>query len=108
MFVDLTSGKLATVLADANGNRLTVTISQSQLQPAPLGQPKAVPERYLEDGRQAMLNLKVDKLPARLAQQDKQIGTLTAQLKEQAAQIQKVSAQLEVSKPAPRVVTNKP
>ncbi|MGC2628286.1 MAG: hypothetical protein WA269_15765, partial [Candidatus Udaeobacter sp.] len=55
VFVDLTSGKLATVLADANGNRLTVPISQSQLQAAPLGQPNAVPERYLEDGRQAML-----------------------------------------------------
>jgi hypothetical protein len=33
---------------------------------------------------------------------------LTAQLKEQAAQIQKVSAQLEVSKPAAKVVVNKP
>jgi hypothetical protein len=33
---------------------------------------------------------------------------LTAQLKEQAAQIQKVSAQLEVSKPAAKVVANKP
>jgi hypothetical protein len=108
VFVDLTSGKLATVLADANGNRLTVPFSQSQLQPAPLGQPNAVPQRYLEDGRQAMLNLKVEKLQVKVAQQDKQIETLTAQLKEQARQIQKVSAQLEVSKPAPRVVTNKP
>jgi hypothetical protein len=108
VFVDLTSGKLATVLADANGNRLTVPISQSQLQPAPPGQPNAVPQRYLEDGRQAMLNLKVEKLQVKVAQQDKQIETLTAQLKEQAAQIQKVSAQLEVSKPAPRVVMNKP
>jgi septal ring factor EnvC (AmiA/AmiB activator) len=96
------------VLTDAIGNRLTVPISQTQLQPAPLGQPNAVPERYLEDGRQAMLNRKVEKLQVRVAQQDKQIETLTAQLKEQAAQIQKVSAQLEVSKSAPRVVTNKP
>jgi multidrug resistance efflux pump len=55
-----------------------------------------------------MLNLKVEKLQAAVAQQDKQVATLTAQLKEQAAQIQKVSAQLEVSKPAPRIVTNKP
>ena len=55
-----------------------------------------------------MLDLKVDKLQARVAQQDKQIEALTAQLKEQAAQIQKVSAQLEVGKPAPRVVANKP
>jgi len=108
VFVDLNTGKLATVLTDANGNRLTVPISQNELQPAPLGQPNAVPGHYLEDGSQAMLNLKVDKLQARVAQQDKQIEALTAQLKEQAAQIQKVSAQLEVSKPAPRVVTNKP
>jgi len=108
VFVDLNTGKLATVLTDANGNRLTLPISQSQLQAAPLGQPNAVPERYLEDGRQAMLNLKVEKLQAAVAQQDKQVATLTAQLKEQAAQIQKVSAQLEVSKPASRVVTNKP
>ena len=66
-----------------------------------------------------MLNDKVEKLQATVAQQQKQIETLTArlreqavqfttQLKEQAAQIQKVSAQLEVSKPAPQVVVNKP
>jgi hypothetical protein len=41
-----------------------------------------------------MLNNKVGKLEATVAQQQKQIETLTAQLKEQAAQIQKVSAQL--------------
>ena len=107
VFVDTTSGKLATVLTDANGNRVTLPISQSQLQAAPPGQPKAAPERYFEDGRQAMLNLKVEKLEARGAQQDKQIETLTAQLKEQAAQIQKVSAQLEVNKAAPQTVANK-
>jgi uncharacterized coiled-coil protein SlyX len=51
---------------------------------------------------------KVDKLEATVAQQQKQIETLTAQLKEQAEQIQKVSAQLQVSKPATKVVVNKP
>ena len=66
-----------------------------------------------------MLNDKVEKLQATVAQQQKQIETLTArlreqavqftaQLKEQAAQIQKVSVELEVSKPAPQVVVNKP
>jgi uncharacterized coiled-coil protein SlyX len=55
-----------------------------------------------------MLNRKVEKLQATVAQQQKQIGILTAQVKAQAEQIQKVSAQLEVSKPAPQVVTNKP
>ena len=59
--------------------------------------------------RQAMLNDKVEKLQATVAQ-------LTQQLKEQAAQIQKVSAQFEASKfatgrirrgePAPQVVLN--
>src|SRR5580765_3714748 len=80
VYVNLTSGKLATVLTDANGNRLIVPISQSQLQAAPPGQIKAVPERYFEDGHQAMLNLKVEKLQATVAQQHKQIQTLTAQL----------------------------
>ena len=66
-----------------------------------------------------MLNDKVEKLQATVAQQQKQIETLTAQLKEQAvqfttqlkeqaAQIQKVSAQLEMGKPATKVVVNKP
>jgi predicted RNase H-like nuclease (RuvC/YqgF family) len=36
----------------------------------------------------------------------KEIAALTAIVKEQASQIQKVSAQLEVSKSAPRVVSN--
>jgi cell division protein FtsB len=53
-----------------------------------------------------MLNLKVEKLQATVAQQHKQIETLTAPLKAQAAQIQKVSAQVEMSKPAPQVVNN--
>ena len=47
-----------------------------------------------------MLNGKVEKLEATVAQQQKQIETLTTQLNEQAAQIQKVSAQLEMSKAA--------
>src|SRR5882724_4289626 len=49
--------------------------------------------------RQTMLNDKVEKLQATVAQ-------LTQQLKEQAAQIQQVSARLEASKPAPQVVKN--
>ncbi len=51
---------------------------------------------------------KVEELQATVAQQQKGMEILTAQLKEQAAQIQKVSAQLEVSKPAAKVVVNKP
>jgi hypothetical protein len=48
-----------------------------------------------------MLNRKVQELEATVAE-------LRGQLKEQAAQIQKVSAQLEMSKPAAKVVVNKP
>ena len=65
-------------------------------------------------GTTAMLNEKVEKLQATVAQQQatvaqqqKQIETLTAQLREQAAQIQKVSAQLEMVRPTPRVVENR-
>jgi uncharacterized coiled-coil protein SlyX len=53
-----------------------------------------------------MLNDKVEKLQATVAQQQRQIETLTAQLREQAAQIQKVSAQLELSKSAPQMAGN--
>jgi hypothetical protein len=72
--------------------------------PAPRSAPGAPAERP------AMLNGKVgkvEKLEAKVAQQQKQIETLTAQLREQAAQIQKVSAQVEMIKPAPRVVENR-
>jgi hypothetical protein len=99
VFVDNATGKLGTMLVDANGNRLTVPIPQSQLQAAPQGQPKA--SHVSEDGRQAMLNLKVKELQATVAQQQQQIEALTTGL-------QKVSAQLEVNKPAPQVVVNKP
>jgi hypothetical protein len=51
---------------------------------------------------------KVQDLETTVAQQQKGMEVLKAQLKEQAAQIQKVSAQLEVSKPAAKVVVNKP
>ena len=50
----------------------------------------------------------IAELKATVAQQAKGMEVLTGQLKEQAAQIQKVSAQLEVSKPASKVVMNKP
>jgi Chaperone of endosialidase len=51
---------------------------------------------------------KAEELQATVAQQQKGMEVLIAQLKEQAAQIQKVSAQLEMSKPAAKVVVNKP
>ena len=85
------------------------------------GNTPAVPQRNTPQPRvrpqpahQAMLNDKVEKLQATVAQQQttvaqqqKQIETLTTQLREQAEQIQKVSAQLEMVRPAPRVVGNR-
>jgi hypothetical protein len=66
-------------------------------------QPAAQP--YVPQGaEQAMLNLKVEKLQATIAQQ--QIEILTAHLKEQATQIQQVSDQVEMSKPARRMVAS--
>jgi hypothetical protein len=51
---------------------------------------------------------KAQQQEATIAELKKGIEVLTAHLKEQAAQIQKVSAQLKVSKPATKVVVNKP
>ena len=41
-----------------------------------------------------------------IAQQQQEIATLTTNLKEQATLLQKVSAQIQITKPAPRVVSN--
>jgi uncharacterized coiled-coil protein SlyX len=84
------------------------------------GSAPAVPNRAAPQPRarpvphQAMLNDKVEKLQATVAQQQvtvaqqqKQIETLTTQLREQAAQLQKVSAQVEMIRPTPRVVENR-
>ena len=84
--------------------------SQSGSAPAPRGAPQPRSRQQLPAARpqhQAMLNDKVEKLQATVAQQQKQIETLTAQLREQAEQIHKVSAQLEMVRPAPRVVENR-
>ena len=51
---------------------------------------------------------KVQDLETTVAQQQKGMEVLMAQLKQQAAQIEKVSAQLEMTKPAAKVVVNKP
>ena len=94
---------------DLVNDHLGWDVGPSQSGSAPVQ--RSVPLRRSAPGsptRPAMLNGKVEKLEATVAQQQKQIETLTAQLKEQAAQIQKVSAQLEMSKPAAKVVVNKP
>jgi hypothetical protein len=54
---------------------------------------------------QAMLN-EFQKQQTRIAELESTVARLAETVKEQAAQIQKVSAQVEMSKPAPKVVTN--
>src|SRR5213079_3364207 len=53
--------------------------------------PQAIPDA----ARQTMLDKKIQKLKATIAQQQQQIDTLTGGLKEQAAEIEKTSARLE-------------
>ena len=92
------------VMVDSDGRLGTVTME------APGGSsPKDIrPQAVPDADSQAMLNPEVQDLEATLAQRQRQIEKLTAQLKEQAAQIQKANAQLEMSKPAAKVVVNKP
>ena len=79
VFVDDT-GKLGTVLVDANGNKM------------------ATPQAMLNESRNQQ---------KRIAELEGTVERLAGMVKEQATQIQKVSAQLEMSKPAPHVVANK-
>jgi len=111
-FIDNISGApvsaatAAIVMVDSDGRLGTVSSDG----PAPGGSsPKGIgPQAIPDAARQAMLNLKVQKLQATVAQQQQQIEALTAQFKENAAQLQKASDQLEMSKPAAKVVVNKP
>ena len=80
VFVDDT-GKLGTILVDAVGNKV------------------ATPQAMLNESRNQQ---------KRIAELEGTVARLAGMVKEQAAQIQKVSAQLEMSKPAAKVVVNKP
>ena len=109
VFVDAT-GKLGTLAVNGIGNKGAPRAVPQRLQPHAIGQ----------DPKQAMLNRKVEKQQATIAElkstiaqqqkqlekQQKQMEIVTAQLKAQAAQIQKVSAQIQLSRPAPRTVAN--
>ena len=65
--------------------------------------------RKVEEQQAAIERLESDaaKQEAMISELNKNMEVLTAQLKEQVAQIQKVSAQIEMSRPAPRLVTNR-
>ena len=92
-------------MVDSDGRLGTITADGPPGGFSPKGiRPQAIPDA----AKQAKLNLKVQNLRATLAQQQQQIQKLTAQLKENAAQIQKANAHLEISKPAAKVVVNKP
>ena len=80
VFVDAT-GKLGTNLVNGVGNKV------------------ATPQAMLNESRNQQ---------KRIAELEGTVARLAAMVKEQAAQIQKVSAQLEMSKPAAKVVVNKP
>src|SRR5213080_2771593 len=97
----------AMVMVDSDGRLGTVTSDGPDLGGfSPKGgiRPQAIPDA----AKQAMLNRTVESLQATITQQQKQIEMLTAQLKENAAQIQKANDKLEMSKPAAKVVVNKP
>ena len=108
-------GNVVVVTLDLDTDQLGYDpgVARSGNAPAPnrsAPQPRVRPQ----PGHHAMLNDKVEKLQATVAQQQttvaqqqKQIETLTTQLKQQADQIQKVSAQLEMVRPTPRVVENR-
>src|SRR6266487_6900590 len=125
-------GSVVEVTLDLANDHLGWDVGPNQARPsvpsrgAPVKRGAPQPAARPQLQHQAMLNDKVEKLQATVAQQQKQgaqqqkqIETLTAQLKEQAvqfttqlkeqaAQIQKVSAQLEMGKPATKVVVNQP
>jgi hypothetical protein len=87
VFVDDT-GKLGTIPVDAVGNKVAT--------------PQAMLNELLKEHK------RVEEQQASISQLKSEMQTMVAQLNEQAAQIQKVSAQLEMSKPAAKVVVNKP
>jgi hypothetical protein len=96
----------AIVMVDSDGRLGTVTSERPD--PGEFSPQGIRPQVIPDAAKQAMLDLKVQNLRAIVTQQQQQIDALTAQLKEQAAQIQKASAQLEMSKPAAKMVVNKP
>ena len=109
-------GSVVQVTLDLSNDHLGYDFGPNQGGRAPYVPNRSVPQPRMrpQPQHQAMLNDKVDKLQATVAQQQatvaqqqKQIETLTTQLREQAAQIQSVSAQLEMVRPAPRVVGNR-
>jgi hypothetical protein len=92
-------GSVVEVTLDLANDELGWDLGPNQGFSAPVQRSAPLPRARLQRQHQAMLNDKVEKLEATVAQQQKQIEALTSAL-------QKVSAQLEVSKPSPQTVLN--
>jgi uncharacterized coiled-coil protein SlyX len=95
----------ALVLPDKEGKPFTVRYDQvnAMLLNEFLKEHKKVEQ---QQANIAVLNSRVAKQEAIIAQQQKGMEAVTARLDEQAAQIQKVSAQIEITKPAPQTIVN--
>jgi hypothetical protein len=91
VFIDTSTGKLGTVIVNANGEPMAVPTLQG-------AQPQAMLNEILKEHR------RVQEQGATIADLKKEIAGLTATVKEQAAQIQKVGAQVEESRPVTKVV----
>jgi hypothetical protein len=115
-FQPVNGANIVQVTLDLDNDHLGWDLGPNQGGRAPTVPQRNVPQPRMrpQPAHQAMLNDKVEKLQATVAQQQvtvaqqqKQIETLSAQLREQAEQIHKVSAQLEMVRSAPRVVENR-
>ena len=92
-------GSVVEVTLDLSNDELGWDFGPNQASSAPVQRSAPLPRARPQPRHQAMLNDKVEKLEATVAQQQKQIEALTSAL-------QKVSAQLDLSKPAPQTVLN--
>ena len=107
----------AFVLIDSDGRLGTFTAASDPGAFSPQRiQPQAIPDA----AKQTMLNRKVEKQQATIAElkstiaqqqkqiekQQKQMETVVARLKEQESKIQKVSARVELNRAAPQTVAN--
>ena len=113
----VSSATAAVVLVDSDGRLGTFTAASD---PGAFSPQRVQPQAIPDAAKQTMLNRKVEKQQATIAElkstiaqqqkqiekQQKQMETVVARLKEQESKIQKVSAQLELNKPAPQLVAS--
>ena len=114
----VSSATATAVMIDSDGRLGTFTVAAAD--PGGLSPQRVQPQAIPDAAKQTMLNRKVEKQQATIAElkstiaqqqkqiekQQKQMETVVARLKEQESKIQKVSAQLELNKPAPQLVAS--